>query len=140
MELPHRAGDFHKFLLGACRRIPSAARLSPGGERAIFSSGKDGEAGDVGFIVDAAGCSQAKKGPLEARSSFLTEPSITKESFLITRDRLNDSSGQASPVLRKNSYLFGFKGLCKLLADRLSMNSTEMSGSKQLENMRQVHF
>jgi tetratricopeptide (TPR) repeat protein len=51
-------------LLGACRRIPSSAR-----ERAIFSSGKDGEAGDVGFIVDTARCSQAEKGPLEARSS-----------------------------------------------------------------------
>ena len=52
-------------------KTPSSARA-----RAIFSPGKDGEAGDVGFIVDAAGCSQAKKGPLEARSSFLTEPSI----------------------------------------------------------------
>ena len=41
-------------------------------ERAIFSPGKDGEAGDVGSIVDAAGCSQAEKGPLEARSSFPT--------------------------------------------------------------------
>ena len=37
--------------------------------------GKDGEAGDVGYIVDAAGRNQAKKGPLEARSSFLTQPS-----------------------------------------------------------------
>jgi hypothetical protein len=35
-------------------------------------SGKDGEAGDVCFIVDAAGCSQAEKGPLEARSSSPT--------------------------------------------------------------------
>jgi hypothetical protein len=39
-----------------------------------FLPGKDGEAGDVGFIVDAAGCSQAKNKPLEARSSFQTEP------------------------------------------------------------------
>jgi len=31
-----------------------------------------GEAGDVGFIVDAAGCSQAEKGPLEARSGSPT--------------------------------------------------------------------
>jgi len=38
--------------------------------------GKDGEAGDVGYIVDAAGRSQAKKGPLKARSSFQTEPGI----------------------------------------------------------------
>ena len=52
-------------------KTPSSAR-----ERAVFSSDKDGEAGDVGFIVDAAGCSQAEKEPLEARSSFLTEPSI----------------------------------------------------------------
>jgi len=36
--------------------------------------GKDGEAGDIGFIVDGAGCSQAEEGPLEARSSFQTEP------------------------------------------------------------------
>jgi hypothetical protein len=55
------------LILGVCRRIPSSAR-----ERAIFSPGKDGEAGDVGFIVDAAGCSQAEKGPLEARSSSPT--------------------------------------------------------------------
>jgi hypothetical protein len=61
--------------------------------RAILSSGKDGEAGDVGFIVDVAGYSQAdnsgcldptvaakqlinktvqEKGPLEARSSSPT--------------------------------------------------------------------
>jgi hypothetical protein len=39
-----------------------------------FSPDKDGEAGDVGFIVDAAGCSQAENKPLKARSSFLTEP------------------------------------------------------------------
>jgi hypothetical protein len=43
-------------------------------ERAVFSPGNDGEAGDVGSIVDAAGSSQVKKGPLEARSGFLTEP------------------------------------------------------------------
>jgi len=62
-------------------------------ERVISSSGKDGEAGDVGSIVDTAGCSQAdnsgcldptvaakqlnnktvqEKGPLEARSSSPT--------------------------------------------------------------------
>ena len=28
------------------------------------------------FIVDTAGCSQAEKGPLEARSGFPTVPSI----------------------------------------------------------------
>ena len=52
-----------------CRKSPPSAR-----ERAIFSPGKDGEAGDIGFIVDGAGCSQAGKGPLEARASFPTEP------------------------------------------------------------------
>ena len=40
----------------------------------MFSPGKDGEAGDVFSIVDAAGCGQAEKGPLEARSSFPTQP------------------------------------------------------------------
>ena len=53
------------------------------GRRAsVFSSGKacperqrgELEAGDVGFIVDAAGCSQAENKPLEARSSLLTQP------------------------------------------------------------------
>ena len=72
-----------------CRKTPSSAR-----ERDIFSPGKDGETGDIGFIVDGAGCSQAdnsgcldptvaataadkttqEKGPLEARSSFPTQP------------------------------------------------------------------
>jgi len=41
-----------------------------------FPPGKDGEAGDIGFIVDAAGCSQAENEPLEARSSFPTEHSV----------------------------------------------------------------
>ncbi len=40
--------DQRDRFLGVCRRIPSSAR-----ERVIFSSGKDGEAGDVGSIVDA---------------------------------------------------------------------------------------
>jgi hypothetical protein len=52
-----------------CLKSPSSAR-----ERAILSHGKDGEAGDIGFIADGAGCSQAEKGLLEARSSFQTEP------------------------------------------------------------------
>jgi len=58
---------------GVCRRIPSSAR-----ERVIFSPGKDGEAGDVGFIVDAAGCSQAKKGLLEARSNSTTGSQVER--------------------------------------------------------------
>jgi len=44
-----------------------------------FLSGKDGEAGDIGIIVDGAPDvhrdSQAENKPLEARSSFQTEPS-----------------------------------------------------------------
>jgi len=32
------------------------------------------EAGDIGFIADAAGCWQAGNKPLEARSSFQTGP------------------------------------------------------------------
>jgi len=43
-----------------------------GPRASVFSSDKDGEAGDVGFIVDTAGCSQAENEPLEARSSFPT--------------------------------------------------------------------
>ena len=54
-----------------CRKTPSSAR-----ERAFFPPGKDGEAGDVGFIVDIAGCSQVEKGPIEARSGFPTEPRL----------------------------------------------------------------
>ncbi len=53
------------------RITPSSAR-----ERAIFSPGKDGETGDVGSIVVAAGCSQVEKGPLEARPGFPAEPNI----------------------------------------------------------------
>jgi len=45
-----------------------------GPRASIFSSGKDGEAGDIGFIVDTAGCSQTENKPLEASSSFLTQP------------------------------------------------------------------
>ncbi|MBW2174542.1 MAG: hypothetical protein JRF64_07880, partial [Deltaproteobacteria bacterium] len=69
-----------------CLETPSSAR-----ERGIFSSGKDGEAGDVSFIVDGAGRGQAEKGPLEARSSFQTEPSSAKEESL--RSKLD------SPIL-----------------------------------------
>jgi riboflavin kinase/FMN adenylyltransferase len=46
-----------------------------------FSSGKDGEAGDVGYIVDTAGCRQTDNKPLEARSSFSTEPNMDILSF-----------------------------------------------------------
>ena len=48
-----------------------------------FSPGKDGEAGDIGFIVDVRlrrRCSQAENKPLEARSSFPTEPKLRPES------------------------------------------------------------
>ena len=63
---------------GLCRKTPSSAR-----ERAIFSPGKDGEAGDVCSIVDAAGCGQAEKGPLEARSSFPTQPNTISASITL---------------------------------------------------------
>jgi len=55
-----------------CRKNPPSAR-----GQAIFPTDKDGEAGDIGFIVDGAGCSQAEKGPAEARATFPTEPSVT---------------------------------------------------------------
>ena len=51
---------------------------SSAGERAVFSSGKDGEAGDVCSVVDTAGCGQVEKGPLEARSRFPTEPNYER--------------------------------------------------------------
>jgi len=43
-----------------------------GPRASVFSSDKDGEAGDVGSIVDTAGCRQAGNKPLEARSSSPT--------------------------------------------------------------------
>jgi hypothetical protein len=39
-------------------------------------SDKDDEAGDMGCIVDAAGCSQAKNKPLEARWTFQDVPTL----------------------------------------------------------------
>ena len=51
-------------------------------DRAVFrlaklvpSDAEGTEAGGIGFIVDATGCSQAENRPLEARSSFQAEPS-----------------------------------------------------------------
>ena len=67
LELGRLLFTLHYNRPGACRRIPSSAR-----ERGNFLPDKDGEAGDVGSIVDTAGCRQAKKGPLEARSNSLT--------------------------------------------------------------------
>jgi formylglycine-generating enzyme required for sulfatase activity len=49
------------------RKTPSSAR-----ERALFSSGKDGEAGDVGSIVDAGRQSHGALQPGEARATFET--------------------------------------------------------------------
>ena len=54
-----------------CPKTPSS-----GPRASVFLPGKDGEAGDVGFIVDAAGCSQSENKPLEARWGFLTEPNF----------------------------------------------------------------
>jgi len=99
-----------------CRETPSSAR-----ERAVFSPGKDDEAGDVGFIVDGVGCSKAdnrgcldptvaataadrtiqEKGPLEARSSFPTQPRPLNESYRSTGasatpdDRSHQDSGHS---------------------------------------------
>jgi len=58
-------------LLGSVGRL----RRRPESEQ-FFLPDKDGEAGDVGSIVDTAGCSQVGKGPLEAGSGFPTEPNI----------------------------------------------------------------
>jgi hypothetical protein len=44
-----------------------------GPRASVFSPDKDGEAGDVGFIVDTAGCRQAENKPLEARSNSPTD-------------------------------------------------------------------
>ena len=66
-----------------CRKTPSSAR-----ERAIFSPGKDGEVRRrrIGSVIDVRlrrRCSQAKKGPLEARSGFPTEPKINCAMYFI---------------------------------------------------------
>jgi len=52
-----------------------------GPRASVFSSGKDGEAGDIGFIVDGAGCSQAENKPLEASWSFQIEPGVGPSKF-----------------------------------------------------------
>ncbi len=52
--------------------------LSSARERDIFSSGKDGEEGDIKRIVDGAGRLQTEKGPPEARENFETEPQTLK--------------------------------------------------------------
>ena len=61
-----------------CIEVPLALceRSVVGPRASVFSPDKDGEAGDVGFIVDTAGCRQAEEGPLEARSGLPTEPSF----------------------------------------------------------------
>ena len=62
-----------------CLKTPSSAR-----ERAVYSPGKNGKAGDIDSIVDGGGCNQAATGPLvfdpeaqtrrEARSSSQKAP------------------------------------------------------------------
>ncbi|NQV34930.1 MAG: glycoside hydrolase family 127 protein, partial [Phycisphaeraceae bacterium] len=71
-----------------CRKSPPSAR-----ERAIFSSGNDGEAGDIGVIVDAAGSSQGEKGPLEARASFPTEPKSDHDDWKRMKKYVTDFYG-----------------------------------------------
>ncbi len=53
--------------------------LSSARERAISLPGKDGEADDIEHIVDRARRRQAKKGPIEAREAFQTEPKQTSK-------------------------------------------------------------
>ena len=60
-------------------------------DRAVFrlakpvpSDAEGTEAGDIACIVDAAGCSQAENKPLEARSSFQTEPNTICPVDLLT--------------------------------------------------------
>jgi hypothetical protein len=55
-----------------CKGLSENSVVGP--RASFFSPDKDGEAGDIGFIVDGAGCGQVKNKPLEARSSFQTEP------------------------------------------------------------------
>ena len=71
-------------------------------DRAIFrlaklvpSDAEGTEAGDISFIVDAAGCSQAGNKPLEARSSFQTEPNFAGKD-LSTISAARRSGGDAA--------------------------------------------
>ena len=90
MVLNHSVLD--NFGLPNLKRFGKGPFVNRRQEREAFSSGKDGEAGDVGCIVDAAGCTQAdnsgcldptvaakaadktiqEKGPVEARSNSPT--------------------------------------------------------------------
>ncbi|MBL7188140.1 MAG: hypothetical protein ISS70_17595 [Phycisphaerae bacterium] len=45
------------MLRSLCQALSENSVVGP--RASGFSPGKDGEAGDIGFIVDAAGCSQA---------------------------------------------------------------------------------
>jgi hypothetical protein len=56
---------------GGARSLSENSVVGP--RASVFSAGKDGEAGDVCFIVDTASCGQAEKEPLEARSSSPTD-------------------------------------------------------------------
>ena len=64
-------GRLGAALARLCLKTPSS-----GPRASVFLPGKDGEAGDVSSIVDAAGCSQEENKPLEARWGFQTEPCI----------------------------------------------------------------
>ncbi len=77
--------------VGKPRRRPESEQF--------FSPGKDGEAGDIGFIVDGAPDvhrdSRAEEGPLEARSSFQTEPAAGHSTCAYPRGaRKSGSSGR----------------------------------------------
>ncbi len=79
----HHFWKLSKRQLIPCAAPRSLSENSVAGPRAsVFSPDKDGdlsaialakaEAGDVGFIVDTAGCRQAENKPLEARSNSPT--------------------------------------------------------------------
>ena len=61
-------------LLYFCAYLALSENSIVGQRASVFSPNTDGEAGDIGAIVDGAGHRQVENKPLEARSSILTEP------------------------------------------------------------------
>ena len=78
-------------------------RLGRRPESERFSPGKDGEAGDDGFIVDTAGCTQAEKEPLEARPSFPTEPRLYHIHALSYHDNKQPESAELNLDLSRST-------------------------------------
>jgi len=80
---------------------------------------------------------KAKNGPKTCKILLLWQQRFEFLPLFI-RDKLFLLGHLLRPVLLKNSNLFNFNGLCKLTAERLSMNSMGIFGSKQgivLENL-----